>query len=69
MRFIFIGVKMLLAMNGYVNSLGAVMGFNPNVPHLEIPTPISLTVILGVLLLSMLFSVVVQCKREHKKLS
>lgn len=56
---IFVGVKMLLAMNEYINSLAAVMGFRLNVPHIEVPTPVSLAVIFGVLLLSMLFSVVV----------
>ena len=56
---IFVGVKMLLAMNEYINSLAAVMGFRLNVPHIEVPTPVSLAVIFGVLLLSMLLSVVV----------
>ena len=56
---IFVGVKMLLAMNEYINSLAAVMGFRLNVPHIEVPTPVSLAIIFGVLLLSMLFSVVV----------
>ncbi|MDY6093128.1 MAG: hypothetical protein SPI57_08100, partial [Prevotella sp.] len=56
---IFVGVKMLLAMNEYINSLAAVMGFRLNVPHIEVPTPLSLAVIFGVLLFSMLFSVVV----------
>ena len=56
---IFVGVKMLLAMNEYINSLAAVMGFPLNVPHIEVPTPLSLAVIFGVLLFSMLFSVVV----------
>ena len=56
---IFVGVKMLLAMNEYINSLAAVMGFRLNVPHIEVPTPLSLAVIFGFLLFSMLFSVVV----------
>lgn len=56
---IFVGIKMLLALNEYINSLAAVMGFRLNVPHIEVPTPVSLAVIFGVLLLSMLFSVVV----------
>ena len=56
---IFVGVKMLLAMNEYINSLAAVMGFRLNVPHIEVPTPLSLAVIFGVLLFSILFSVVV----------
>ena len=50
---------MLLAMDEYINGLGAAMGLNLNMPHIEIPTPVSLAVIFGVLLLSMLFSVIV----------
>ena len=45
--------------NEYINSLTSVMGFRLNVPHIEVPTSVSLAVIFGVLLLSMLFSVVV----------
>lgn len=56
---IFVGLKMLLAMDEYINGLGAAMGLNLNMPHIEIPTPVSLAVIFGVLLLSMLFSVIV----------
>lgn len=55
---IFVGVKMLLAMNEYVNELGSLAGLDVHVPHVEIPTPVSLAVIFGVLLLSMLLSVV-----------
>lgn len=54
---IFVGVKMLLAMNEYINELGSLAGLDVYVPHVEIPTPVSLAVIFGVLLLSMLFSV------------
>ena len=54
---IFVGVKMLLAMNEYVNELGSLAGMDVHVPHVEIPTPVSLAVIFGVLLLSMLLSV------------
>ena len=53
---IFVGVKMLLAMNEYINSLGALLGLNLNIPHIEVPTPVSLAVIFGVLALSMLLS-------------
>ena len=53
---IFVGVKMLLAMNEYINKLGELVGVNINMPHIEIPTPVSLAIIFGVLLLSMLFS-------------
>jgi tellurite resistance protein TerC len=61
---IFVGVKMLLAMNEYINDLGALMGFNLNMPHIEVPTPISLAVIFGILLLSMLASVIVSKRKE-----
>lgn len=54
---IFVGVKMLLAMNEYINELGSLAGLDVHVPHVEIPTPVSLAVIFGVLLLSMLLSV------------
>ena len=54
---IFVGVKMLLAMNEYVNELGSLAGLDVHVPHVEIPTLVSLAVIFGVLLLSMLLSV------------
>ena len=60
---IFVGIKMLLAMNEYINSLGALVGLNMNVPHVEVPTPISLAVIFGVLLMSMLFSVLLTRKK------
>ena len=59
----FVGVKMLLAMNEYINSLGALAGLSLNIPHIEIPTPISLAIIFGLLLLSMLFSVIVTDKK------
>ena len=56
---IFVGIKMLLAMNEYINSLGALVGLNLNMPHIEVPTSISLIVIFGVLALSMLLSFIV----------
>ena len=40
------------------------MGFRWTVPHIDVPTPVSLTVIFGVLLLSMLFSVVVTRRKR-----
>ena len=54
---IFVGIKMLLAMNEYINDLGSLMGLSINMPHIEVPTPVSLAVIFGILLLSMLASV------------
>ena len=56
---IFVGVKMLLAMNEYVNAFGAMLGQDWHMPHIEIPTPWSLAFIFGVLVLSMGLSVVV----------
>ena len=61
---IFVGMKMLLAMNEYINSLGELAGLQLNVPHVEVPTPVSLAVIFGVLALSILFSFLVT-KREE----
>ena len=57
---IFVGIKMLLAMNEYINALGTLVGLNINMPHIEVPTPVSLAVIFGILLLSMLASVLAQ---------
>ena len=54
---IFVGLKMLLAMNEYINALGELMGLHLHVPHIEVPTLASLAFIFGVLVLSMLASV------------
>ena len=56
---IFVGVKMLLAMDQYVNALGRMAGLDLNMPHIEIPTVWSLAIIFGVLVLSMLLSVAI----------
>lgn len=61
----FVGVKMLLAMNEYVNELGNLVGLDINMPHIEVPTPVSLAIIFGVLVLSMLLSVVIERKRSQ----
>lgn len=53
----FVGVKMLLAMNEYVNAFGKMVGLSINMQHIEIPTTLSLAIIFGVLVLSMLLSV------------
>jgi tellurite resistance protein TerC len=50
---IFVGVKMLLAMNDYINAIAASLSIHINVPHIEVPTPWSLAIIFGVLVLSM----------------
>jgi tellurite resistance protein TerC len=63
---IFVGIKMLLAMNEYINGLGQLVGLNINMPHIEVPTSLSLLIIFGVLVISMLLSVAVT-KSENKK--
>ena len=63
---IFVGLKMLLAMNEYVNAIGSLIGVTINMPHIEVHTPISLAVIFGILLLSMLASVVVTKQKSDK---
>ncbi len=60
----FVGVKMLLAMNEYVNDFARLAGFDLYMPHIEIPTPISLAIIFGVLVLSMLLSVVISKRAQ-----
>ena len=60
----FVGIKMLLAMNEYVNDFARLAGFDLNMPHIEIPTPISLAIIFGVLVLSMLLSVVISKRAQ-----
>lgn len=61
---IFVGVKMLLSLNEYVNALAATVGLELNMPHIVVPTPVSLAIIFGVLLLSMLVSVVLKRKNS-----
>ena len=56
---IFVGIKMLLAMNEYINAGAAWFGFDLNMPHIEVPTIWSLVFIFGTLLLSMGLSYVV----------
>ena len=64
---IFVGVKMLLAMNEDVNELGSLVGLDINMPHIEIPTGWSLAVIFVMLVGSMLLSVAVTKSRERKE--
>ena len=64
---IFVGVKMLLAMNEYVNELGSLVGLDINMPHIEIPTGWSLAFIFVMLVGSMLLSVAVTKSRERKE--
>ena len=63
---IFVGIKMLLAMNEYVNSLARLAGFELNMPHIEVPTPLSLAIIFGILLLSILLSVAANKAKQQK---
>lgn len=56
---IFVGVKMLLAMNEYINAIGNFFGLKLNMPHIEVPTAWSLLIIFGILVLSMGLSVLV----------
>ena len=63
---IFVGIKMLLAMNEYINQLGSLVGLNLNMPHIEIPTLWSLIIIFGTLVLSMGLSVVISRKKNEK---
>jgi len=63
----FVGIKMLLAMDEYVNSLGALFGFEWHMTPIEIPIPISLAIIFGVLVLSMVLSVIISRQKETKQ--
>ncbi len=64
---IFVGVKMLLAMNEYINAAASWLGYDLHMPHIEIPTVWSLAFIFGTLLLSMLLSYVVTNKKGSQK--
>lgn len=61
---IFIGIKMLLEMDGYVNAVFQHFGCEIAVPHIEIPTPVSLIVIFSVLGLSMTLSAIIKTKEK-----
>ena len=61
---IFVGVKMLLAMNEYINDFAGLFGLQLNMPHIEVPTPWSLAFIFGVLVLSMGASYLVTKKQN-----
>ena len=55
---------MLLAMDEYINQIGSWLGLDLNMPHIEVPTPLSLAIIFGLLVLSMGLSVLVSKKKE-----
>ena len=59
---IFVGIKMLLAMDEYINAFLHLAGIHYTMPHIEISTPLSLSVIFGLLTLSILFSLAVKKK-------
>ncbi len=62
---IFVGIKMLLAMDQYINELASWLGFNLQMEHVEVPTLLSLAIIFSVLVVSMVLSVLVT-KKEQK---
>lgn len=59
---IFVGIKMLLAMDEYINALLHLVGIRYSMPHIEVSTPFSLSVIFGMLTLSVLLSLAVKNK-------
>ena len=62
----FVGIKMLLTMDEYVNKFGEVIGVNFNMQKIEVPTTLSLAIIFGVLVLSMGLSVIIS-RRKHSE--
>ncbi len=66
---IFVGIKMLLAMNEYINSLAAFFNLPLHIPHIEIPIWASLTIIFSILIGSMLLSYgIMKQSRKSKKI-
>ena len=63
---IFVGIKMLLAMNEYVNGLARLAGVELDMPPIEVPTWLSLAIIFGILLLSILLSVAANKSKQQK---
>lgn len=61
---IFVGLKMLLATDVYINKLGALVGLKLNMQQIEVPTSWSLAIIFSLLTASILFSVLAQ---KYKK--
>ena len=59
---IFVGIKMLLAMNECINIIASWIGIDLNMPHIEVPTTWSLIFIFTTLLASMGLSYVVTKK-------
>ena len=61
---IFVGIKMLLAMNEYINQIGTWLGLDLNMPQIEVPMPLSLAIIFGLLVASMGLSVLLSKKSQ-----
>ena len=59
----FVGIKMLLGILEYVNALGALVGLDIHLRNYDFPTSWSLAIIFGVLVLSMLASVIAHRKK------
>ena len=59
----FVGVKMILGILEYANKLGTYLGLNLHLQNYDIPTTWSLAIIFGILVLSMLASVIVQRRK------
>ena len=62
----FVGIKMLLTMDEYVNKFGEVIAVSFNMQKIEVPTTLSLAIIFGVLVLSMGLSVIIS-RRKHSE--
>lgn len=62
----FVGIKMLLTMDEYVNKFGEVIGVSFNMQKIEVPTTLSLAIIFGVLVLSMGLSVIIS-RMKHSE--
>ena len=62
---IFVGIKMLLAMNEYINAGANWLGFDLNMPHIEIPTVWSLVFIFTTLILSMGLSYLISKPKQN----
>lgn len=59
----FVGIKMILGILEYANKLGTYIGLNLHLQNFDIPTTWSLAIIFGILVLSMLASVIVQRRK------
>ena len=59
----FVGIKMILGILEYANKLGTHLGINIHLENYDIPTTWSLAIIFGILVLSMLASVIVQRRK------